>query len=331
MQGADQKRREAGVARVAGGASAVALAFLFGCNGGVQKSEQGVVSLADVCPTVEAATVSGSACPLCSSLDGAGLCRDRYYAHAVRCTDEHDTCQKGGGACNGGYCVFTDKDKNGLDDDFEREIAEQNLPRLYMDPDESCGAPRGIVYRVRRHPDRPGRVSITYVVLYEVDCGALNGHLGDNEAFAITVDLDAAPGGPATVGVVSDAHRNTACESVSTCETRPGTSACAGDGGRVAIFSSRDKHANYLDIDTCEGNCLDHCGKGPVDESPVLVDVGEADAPLCTDLSSGPTPLTNASAWDPVLVHFNPWSQDTFADAGHIRDQLENLVAPAGL
>src|SRR5205823_6420319 len=121
----------------------------------------------------------------------------------------------------------------------------------------------------------------------------------------------------------------------STCETRPGTSACARDPGqapRVAIYASRDKHANYLDPDVCARNCFDACAAGPVDESMALVNAGEAAAPLCRDLSAPGALLIRADAgWDASLLHFDPWSPSTFGDAGHVDNQLETLIAPPGL
>src|SRR5262249_11465304 len=155
-----------------------------------------------------------------------------------------------------GWCVFDDRDGDGVDDAFADEIATRNLPALVLHPGESCAAPRAIVYSLRRHPDQPRRVAITYVVLYDQDCGALNGHLGDNESFAVTVDLDALPGPPATVGVMTVAHLGTACESVSTCVAEPGTGACAAPGAsEVVIYSSKDKHSNYFSLDACSLNC----------------------------------------------------------------------------
>jgi hypothetical protein len=226
--------------------------------------------------------------------------------------------------------VFSDLDRNGIDDDLEREVATRNVPTLALDPGESCGAPRGVVYTVRHHPDAPARLSIVYVVLYTIDCGPVNGHLGDNEAFAITVDLGAAPGPPATVGVLTDAHRNTTCESISTCEAAPGTGACADPAvGRVIIYSSRNKHANYFSQDACDINCLDQCAPGLLDTTPRLLDVGSSEAPLSHDLTADGL-IVDGDGWDPALLHFDPWSAGTFGDAGHVDDQLLKLVAPAG-
>ncbi len=66
-----------------------------------------------------------------------------------------------------------------MDDALEREAAERNLPQLVFHPEESCGGPRAVVYRSRPHPEAPARLAITYVVLYQRDCGSWNGHLGD--------------------------------------------------------------------------------------------------------------------------------------------------------
>ena len=313
-------------------------ASLAGCDRGRHVSTRGTARADDLCPEPAAAVASGAtdgggACPRCSARDALGLCRDSFYAHAVRCGDGDASCEAAGGHCGAGFCVLRDDDGDGLDDDFEREIAERNLPAIYAHPDERCGAPRGVVYRARRHPDRPARVAITYVVLYDRDCGSWNGHLADNEAFGITVDLDARPGAPATVALISDAHRHTICDSLSTCQTAPGTSACAPTGSdRTAVYSSRAKHANYLFPEVCAGNCLDDCAAGPVDPAPLLVDVGEPEAPLVHDLSSDATMMiSTAGGWHAPLLHFDPWMAGLFGDAGHVREQLEKLLAPVGL
>ena len=186
------------------------------------------------------------------------------------------------------------------------------------------------------HPEAPARLAITYIVLYGRDCGPLNGHVGDNEGFAVTVDLDARPGPPATVGLVAAAHRHTICESISTCVTAPGTSGCGDGGAQIRLFASRDKHATYLDRETCARNCFDDCADGPVDPAPFLLDVGQPDAPLATDLTSALTasgaPLVSAAAgWDFSLSHFNPWSGANFGQAGRVGDQLRDMIAPPGL
>ena len=276
-------------------------------------------------------------CPPCALPDGAA-CRDRFYPTGHRCGAPGDgLCEAIGATCSDGLCLGRDDDRNGLDDDLERDVAQANLPLIALAPDEHCGAPRAIVYRVRRHPDAPRRLAIAYVVLYDRDCGSLNGHLGDNEAFAITVDLNARPGAAATVGVMAQAHRGTLCESTSTCSSAPGSSACgtslppspAQPGGtRVVIYSSRDKHSNYLDVNTCLGNCVDACTLGPPLTAPLL-DVGQPDFPLVHDLTDANL-ILGADGWELPLLHFDPWSTGLFGGAGYPRDQLLNFVAPTG-
>jgi hypothetical protein len=268
-------------------------------------------------------------CPACSTPEPGGRCRDEIYATAHRCDGQRGACAPGG-RCVEGFCVDTDNDGNDIDDAFEQEVAERNLPALSLHPDEHCGTPRAIVYRVRRHPDMPARLAVTYVVLYAWDCGDVNGHLGDNEAFGITVDTDAQPGPAGTVGIITVAHRSTACEAVSTCVAQPGTGACAAPGSsRVVVYPSRDKHANYFSLDACSLNCFDTCANAPPAPPTALLDVGGPDMPHSHDLTA--EGLVRAEdGWDPLLLHYDPWSGRLFGDAGDVRGQLEQIVAPAG-
>lgn len=279
-------------------------------------------------PPAQDGVVPG-ACPECTaSRTDAGLCPDRYYTAAARCATDADC---GGATCQHAYCVFHDQDGNGIDDDFQLEVARKNLPELHFHPDEECATPRGIITRVRWHPDAPRRLALTYVVLYGRDCGDLNGHAGDNESFAVTVDLDAQPGPAATVGVFTSAHRNTACDSESSCETAPGTRLCAPPrGDHVVIYSSRNKHAHYLDRDVCDRNCFDRCGDDLKPPQPALLDVGQEASPLVTNLTTAGFVLA-ADGWDPSLLDYDPWSPGVFGGAGHVREQLRDVIAPAGL
>src|SRR5579871_1026538 len=273
---------------------------------------------------VEASALCSAAapgCPPCTVAEG-GLCRDQFYPSAFRCDGDG---QCGGASCASGYCVFLDADGDGLDDAFEREIAERNFPRLSVDPYDACPGPRLLLYRVRRHPSRADRFAVTYVDLYNRDCGTWNGHLGDNESFAITFAPDAAPCPAATVGFIADAHRHTACESISTCATTPETGACAKNGA-ITVYASRDKHGSYLDKDTCEDNCFDKCGDLVAAAVP-LVDTGQPDHPLTRDLTDENWLLVS-DGWFSPLTHFNVWGDAQFGDAGYPKDQLTNLLAP---
>lgn len=269
-------------------------------------------------------------CPPCSTPEGS-LCRDQWYSTALRC--DGDAQCGGTGACQRGFCVFKDQDGDGIDDDLEREVAELNFPRVLMAVGETCGAPHGVVYRVRRHPALPQRLAITYIVLYANDCGALNGHVGDAESFAITVDLDTQPGSPATVGVEAWAHAGTTCASTSSCQTGAATSECgAPPGGAVSsdvvIYASREKHASYLSLDTCDDNCLDECSAGERIIGPLL-NVGEPGQPLVTDLTAQGF-VQKADGWADELLHFNPWGTAEFSGGGRLDKPLSDLAAPPG-
>jgi hypothetical protein len=267
-------------------------------------------------------------CPPCSSPEGP-RCRDQWYSSGLRCTSDAQCAASG--ACQLGYCVGIDADGDGIDDNLEREVAEMNFPKLLMGTEESCGSPHGVIYRVRRHPQNPKRLAITYVVLYAVDCGKLNGHTGDAESFAITVDLDAQPGSPATVGVEAWAHAGTTCGSTSSCQTAPAMGACGEPGStssppEVVIYASADKHANYLSPNTCGNNCFDSCDQGARIWGPLL-NVGEPDHPMVTDLTT--QGFVQGSDWAAELQHFNPWGVPEFAGGGHVDNEL-NQVAPPG-
>jgi hypothetical protein len=270
-------------------------------------------------------------CPPCSTPEGP-RCRDRWYSTALRC-DRDAQCGGAPGSCQLGFCVATDRDSDGIDDDFEREVAELNFPKVLMAQGESCGTPHGVIYRVRRHPQNPKRFAITYTVLYANDCGELTGHVGDAESFAITVDPDAQPGAAATVGVAAWAHAGTTCASTSSCQTEAATAACGESPSKsspleVIIWASRNKHASYLSPATCSDNCLDSCSAGERIDGPLL-DVGEPDHPLVRDLTEQGF-VQRADGWADELLHANPWGQKEFSGGGRLDQPLTNLTAPPG-
>lgn len=289
--------------------------------------------------TIRSGTVNGTllcnpaplgACPGCSSPDGAS-CRDQWYSSGLRCST--DAQCSASGACQLGFCVGTDVDGDGIDDNLEREVATLNFPKVLMANGEECGAPHGVIYRVRRHPTNPKRLAITYVVLYANDCGELNGHTGDAETFAITVDLDAQPGAAATVGVESWAHAGTTCGSTSSCETSPATNACGTptkdtSPSEVVIWASQNKHASYLSASTCTDNCLDSCTAGERINGPLL-NVGEPGHPMVTNLTTQGF-VQSSDGWGAELLHFNPWSTQEFAGGGRLDQPLTNRSAPPG-
>lgn len=269
-------------------------------------------------------------CPACSTPDGA-LCRGPWYSNDLRC--DGDAQCVGHGSCRLGRCVTKDDDADGVDDDLEREVAGLNLPKLWLADGESCGGPHGVIYRVRRHPLHPERLALTYVVLFDADCGELNGHVGDAETFALTVDLDAQPGAAATVGVESWAHAHTTCASRSSCEADAGTAACGEAGStdvppEIVLWASLDKHALYLSRRTCADNCLDRCSAGQRLTGPLL-DVGEPDHPLVRDLTDQGF-VTPANGWNEQLLHLDPWGSVQFGGGGRLDTPLLQRLAPAG-
>jgi hypothetical protein len=297
-----------------------------GCfNGGSASVLSGPVNQALQCGTAP----RPDGCPPCSAPEGS-YCRDQWYWAALRCNG--DAQCGASGSCQLGFCVLNDRDGDGIDDDLEREVAELNFPKVMMALGETCGAPHGVVYRVRRHPALPRRLAVTYVVMYANDCGELTGHVGDAESFAITVDLDAQPGAAATVGVEAWAHAGTTCGSTSSCETAVATNECGDKGSapsEVVIYASREKHANYLSTATCGGNCFDSCSAGERIIGPLL-NVGEPGHPLVTDLTTQGF-VQGADGWAKELLHFNPWGSVEFSGGGRIDKPLSDLTAPPGL
>jgi hypothetical protein len=306
----------------------LAVLLLSGClfDRGTSTVVGGLVQQGLLCPAMP----QPDGCPSCSTAEGA-RCRDQWYSTALRCSSD---AQCGApGTCQLGFCVTKDLDGDGIDDDLEREIAELNFPKVLMAMGEACGAPHGVVYRARRHPQNPKRIAVTYTVLYANDCGELSGHVGDAESFAITVDLDAQPGAPATVGVTAAAHAGTRCASTSSCETAAGTGACgetpsASTPPEVIIWASQNKHANYLSTATCENNCLDGCSAGTRIIGPLL-NVGEPDRPLVSDLTTQGF-VQAADGWGPDLLHFDPWGPKEFVGGGSLAKPLTTLLAPPG-
>jgi hypothetical protein len=300
--------------------------FLTGClfNRGTASVPGGLVNDGTLC-----GPASGG-CPACSSPDGA-LCHDQWYSTALRCTTNAHCGSSNG--CQHDYCVKSDADGDGLDDDLEREVAQLNFPALYLAQGEPCGGPHGVIYRARRHPLHPSRIAITYVVLYSADCGRTTGHVGDAETFAVTVDLDAEPGAPATVGVEAWAHARTRCGSTSSCDCVAGTSACRdasrGRASReVVLYSSSRKHAIYLTTGTCSENCFDSCSVGERLTGPLL-NVGEPDHPLVSDLTNQGF-VRAADGWSSQLLHINPWGSTEFGGGGRLDRPLTKNVAPSG-
>jgi hypothetical protein len=237
----------------------------------------------------------------------------------------------------GGGTTIVDMDGDGLDDGLEAMIAAKYLPYLSVDPGDGCPL-GGIVYRVHPHPANAALIHIVYDHLYQEDCG-LNGHIGDDEAFGITVD----PSQPAPQGIVAMravGHQGTICEQDTECGRCPGEMACDTTMFQGAawpvVYASKDKHANYALLSKCSffTTCLDTCSLAPAPALLPMVNAGEPGAHLTEDLTTDGF-ITGANGWtEPTLMHFNPWDPAMdFGGAGNIAGDLADpaFVPPACL
>ena len=223
-----------------------------------------------------------------------------------------------------------DQDGDGLDDGFEDAAARAYLPFLATHPDDAC-ALSGMVFRARPHPDDPALLHVVYSRLYERDCG-LNGHVGDNEAFGVTIDPRVAP--PAgLVALTAISHEGTPCERVTTCGSCAGMPTCDLVDGRPVLYASRDKHASVVDVGgACSlGSCFDSCALPEMATDLALVNVGEPELPLVSDLTEQGFLRGEQGFSEEALMHFDPWSDAAFGDAGNIAGDLvdPDVLTPA--
>ncbi|MFO0553598.1 MAG: hypothetical protein U0271_34770 [Polyangiaceae bacterium] len=228
-----------------------------------------------------------------------------------------------GGAGGAGGGAPVDLDQDGLADVDEATWAEAYRPFLSLHPDDGCDL-GGIVYRVHPHPDDPTKLHIVYDHLFEEDCG-FGGHVGDNEAFGVTVD-PTLPAPEGIVSIVAIGHQGTLCEQVSRCGACGGLDACETatvNGVTLPIvYSSKDKHASY--VNGCGAlNCFDSCALSSKSDHPPMVNAGEPDAPLVSNLST--QGFINAqSGWTQMeLFDIDPWDANVdFGGAGNIAGDL---------
>lgn len=227
-----------------------------------------------------------------------------------------------------------DLDLDGIDDATEEMLAKTYRPFLSYHGDESCSL-GGIVYRVSPHPTEPGRVHIVYDHLFETDCGT-GGHVGDNEAFGVTID-PAIPPPAGILSLVAIGHQSTLCEQVSKCGQCAGAAPCAmadlGGAMYPVVFTSKDKHAGYVSEGGCGfQNCFDECELTSPSADVPMVNAGEPDAHLVDDLTDQGF-IHAANGWTEMdLFHLNPWATDVdFGGAGNVAGDLVDpaFVPPA--
>ena len=232
--------------------------------------------------------------------------------------------------------AIVDDDLDGLDDALETQLAIDYMPFVSLDPSDGCTLD-GMLVRVRPHPADATKVQIIYDHLFQTDCG-LGGHVGDDEVFGVTID----PAVPAPAGILAIkavSHQNTPCERDTECATcgdaRPACDLAAdGDAMWPVVYASKDKHGQYATIGQCPflGTCLDQCTLNVHRVRPIVVNAGEPDHPLVTDLTAQGF-VTAANGWtEAALQHFDPWSPTAkFGGAGNIASDLQDpafLAAP---
>ena len=95
------------------------------------------------------------------------------------------------------------------------------------------------------------------------------------------------------------------------------------------VFSSKDKHASYVDLNTCKSftSCFDTCEIAATSDAPPMVNAGEQGAPLVTNLSTQGF-INEVNGWtEAELYNGDPW--DTTKDFGGAGNIAEDLVDPA--
>src|SRR6185369_12107280 len=84
---------------------------------------------------------------------------------------------------SGEETTFDDLDGDGIPQAIELQLAQHFFPTIWYDSGEDTSSPGGnhdhreinqpgrLLFRVRRHPQAPSHIAITYALLYRVDGG----------------------------------------------------------------------------------------------------------------------------------------------------------------
>ena len=230
-----------------------------------------------------------------------------------------------------------DDDGDGVDDGMEDALADRFFPLVWFDNGEDCTAPAEtwnpgtVLARVRPHPENPANIAITYVVLYRRDCGDLFGigsHGGDVEAVSLTLAPNPACGdGYGAFSLKTVAHQGTGFEVTEVAYLGNACDWGRHAGGRGAIYSSENKHGNYINDGTCDDALGggENCGADFTTDFGVF-NVGEDWFRRVDELSGHQFP--GEYAWSPVPF---TGSSGESGDAGLVRDKFLNdgLLAPA--
>jgi hypothetical protein len=223
----------------------------------------------------------------------------------------------GGGQLPGPINLKLDNDHDGIVDIQEDLLASNFMPWVWFDHGENYSrdcthpatfqSPGTVLARVRLHPYDSSKIAITYSVLYRKDCGDFLGftsHRGDVETFTLTL----APNSSCPMGYGAFAIKTTAHEGTIT-ETREEAylgndctwgRRAGGDQYTAKIFSSENKHGNYLSLARCDSGALgtDHCSYGFTLDFRVF-NVGE-DAARRFDLMGWTQGFPEEYVWTPV-------------------------------
>ena len=239
-------------------------------------------------------------------------------------------------APNEAAATKVDVDGDGLDDADERNWADEYFPFYAIHPSDACTT-HGVVYRLSPHPADASKITITYDVLYDADCGA-NGHAGDDEVFSVLAD-PSKHGKDGILAVRAISHQGTPCEHDTTCGVCQGMTAC-GTAKRngtdyPVVYASKDKHGNYADKPTCDGSFIcdfGGCGLPSTADAPPLVNAGELGKPLVSNLTTQGF-VTTTNGWtNQALFDFDPWKVGNFGGAGDVSKDLVDpafVIAPA--
>ena len=206
----------------------------------------------------------------------------------------------------GGACAVpdVDRDRDGIPDPLEAALARDLFPVLHIAADaEKCPEPvnpKPVLFRARHVAVGGVRdeslIAINYVLLYDNDCGDA-AHRGDNEALVVFAKRSGR--GYIFDSMSATAHANTAAEVRTATRHRD-------------LFIEANKHANYAPAEGCAS-----CPLAGAEWQVRLINVGEPNAPLVTDLREA----------NPAYAGINPWDEDRlFFSAGRIAAESLRLT-----
>ncbi|HEU5133580.1 MAG TPA: WSC domain-containing protein [Steroidobacteraceae bacterium] len=226
-----------------------------------------------------------------------------------------------------------DLDGDGIPQNLEFQLARHFFPWIWYDSGEDTSAPGGnhnhreqqqpgrLLFRVRRHPQSPSHIAMTYALLYRVDGGegyfgtTLACHPGDVEPFAITLK----PNPSCALGYSMDWIETWAHGVHST-----GQRQANGCNWTDTVLASENKHGNYLSEAKCDfslfggaENCDTDWTAGDVNAWTGL-NVGERSAPA-------PLVVQRHDDLSPLGFSERTWTSGSFCGTPHSAADLAEL------